>query len=62
MKMRPDFIITVIWGLGSMIVLVLMGMEIIHNQKIVDRLLLTIPAGTAVIMGYWFSKKDGPPP
>jgi hypothetical protein len=62
---KPDFIITVIWGLGSMIGLVLMGMEVIHNQQVVDKLLLTIPGGTAIIMGYWFSKgKDssGDPP
>jgi hypothetical protein len=54
---KPDFIITVIWAIGSMTVLVLMGMEIIHNQTIVDRLLITIPSGTAIIMGYWFSKE-----
>jgi hypothetical protein len=61
---RPDFVLTVIWAVGSMIVLVLCGMEIIHNQKIVDRLLITIPSGTAIIMGYWFSKekKNGNPP
>jgi hypothetical protein len=56
-NLRPDFVLTVIWALGSMIVLVLCGMEIIHNQKIVDRLLITIPSGTAIIMGYWFSKE-----
>jgi hypothetical protein len=63
-NLRPDFVITVIWAIGSMIVLVLTGMEIIHNQKVVDRLLITIPAGSAVIMGYWFSKgkNNGAPP
>jgi hypothetical protein len=59
---RPDFIITVIWAIGAMTAMVLMGTEIIHNQKLVDRMLITIPGGTAIIMGYWFSKKDGPPP
>jgi hypothetical protein len=63
-NLKPDFVLTVIWALGSMIVLILMGMEVIHNQKIVDRLLITIPSGTAIIMGYWFSKekKDKEPP
>jgi hypothetical protein len=55
-NLRPDLIVTVIWAVGSMIVLVLCGMEIIHNQKIIDRLLITIPSGSAIIMGYWFSK------
>jgi hypothetical protein len=64
---RPDLIVTIIWAVGAMITLVLCGTEIIHNQKIVDRLLITIPAGSAIIMGYWFSRgKDngsahGPP-
>ncbi len=63
-NLRPDLIITVIWAIGSGLVLVLMGMEIIHNQKVVDRLLITIPAGSAIIMGYWFSKgkNNGEPP
>jgi hypothetical protein len=58
-NLRPDLVITVIWAIGSMTFLVLAGMEIVHNQKIIDRLLITIPAGSAIIMGYWFSKKDG---
>jgi hypothetical protein len=64
MKMRPDFVITVIWAIGSMTILVLMGMEIIHNQQLVDRLLITIPTGSAIIFGYWFSKNksNGEPP
>jgi hypothetical protein len=65
-NLRPDLIITVIWALGSMTILVLMGMEIIHNQNIMDRLLITIPSGSAIIMGYWFSKggkgNEDPPP
>jgi hypothetical protein len=61
-NLRPDLIITVIWGVGAMIALVLMGMEIIHNQKIVDRLLIGIPSGSAIIMGYWFSKERSKPP
>lgn len=63
-NLRPDLIITVIWALGAMITLILMGMEIIHNQKVVDRLLITIPAGSAIIIGYWFSKgrSNGAPP
>jgi hypothetical protein len=62
-NLRPDFIITVIWAIGAMTAMLLMGMEIIHNQKLVDRMLITIPGGTAIIMGYWFSKDQnkGPP-
>jgi hypothetical protein len=55
-NLRPDLIITVIWAIGAMIVLVLMGMEIIHNQQVVDRLLLTIPSVSALIIAYWFGK------
>jgi hypothetical protein len=55
-KWGPAFIISLIWAIGSMIALVLMGMEIIHNSQVVDKLLITIPAGTAIIIGYWFSK------
>jgi hypothetical protein len=55
-NLRPDLIITVIWAIGAMTTLVLMGMEIIHSQKVVDRLLITIPAVSAMIIGYWFSK------
>jgi hypothetical protein len=63
-NLRPDLIITVIWAIGSMTTLVLMGMEIIHSQKVVDRLLITIPAVSAMIIGYWFSKgkSNGEPP
>ena len=57
--LKPDFIITVIWAIMAMTALVLMGMEVIHSEKVVDKLLLTIPAVSAVIMGYWFSKKSG---
>jgi hypothetical protein len=56
-NLRPDLIITVIWAIGAMLALVLCGMEIIHNQQIVDRLLIGIPSGSAIIMGYWFSKE-----
>jgi len=56
-NLRPDLIITVIWALGSMAILILCGMEVIHNQKIVDRLLIGIPSGSAILMGYWFSRK-----
>jgi hypothetical protein len=64
-NLRPDLILSVIWAIGSMTALVLMGMEVIHNQKVVDRMLITIPAGSAIILGYWFSKgksNGGPPP
>jgi hypothetical protein len=60
-NLRPDLIVSVIWALGSMTVMVLMGMEVIHNQQIVDRLLIGIPSGSAIIMGYWFSKERKPP-
>jgi hypothetical protein len=60
-NLRPDLIITVIWAAGSMIILILCGMEVIHSPKIVDRLLIGIPSGSAIIMGYWFSKERKPP-
>jgi hypothetical protein len=56
-NLRPDLIITVIWAVGAMLAMVLMGTEVIHNQKIVDRLLIGIPSGSAILMGYWFSRK-----
>jgi hypothetical protein len=57
-NLRPDFIITMVWTIGSMVALLLMGMEIIHNQQVVDKLLITIPSGSAIIIGYWFSKRQ----
>jgi hypothetical protein len=54
--MRPDLIITLIYGVGAAVVLVLMGMEVIHNEKVVDKLLITIPTISALIAGYWFNK------
>jgi hypothetical protein len=54
--MRADLIITVIYGVGTAIVMVLMGMEVIHNEKVVDKLLVTIPTISALIAGYWFNK------
>jgi hypothetical protein len=61
--MRADLIITLIYGVGAAVVLVLMGMEIIHNEKVVDKLLITIPTISALIAGYWFNKSrhDGEP-
>jgi hypothetical protein len=56
-NLRPDLIITVIWAVGAMLAMVLMGTEVIHNQKIVDRLLIGIPSGSAILMGYWFSRE-----
>jgi hypothetical protein len=56
-NLRPDLIITVIWAVGAMLAMVLMGTEVIHNQQIVDRLLIGIPSGSAILMGYWFSKE-----
>jgi hypothetical protein len=58
-KLRPDFIITMIWAIFTFITMILMGVEVIHNQKVVDRLLVTIPAISAIIAGYWFSKRNG---
>jgi hypothetical protein len=54
--MQPDLIITLVWAAGSAVVMVLMGMEIIHNQQVVDKLLVTIPTISALIAGYWFNK------
>jgi len=60
--MRADLIITLIYGVGAAVVLVLMGMEIIHNEKVVDKLLITIPTISALIAGYWFNKSRKEPP
>jgi uncharacterized membrane protein YccF (DUF307 family) len=61
--MRPDLIITLAFGVISSTAMILMGMEIIHNEKVVDKLLVTIPTLSALIAGYWFNKvrdKEGP--
>ena len=58
--MKPDLLITLIWGVLASTAMVLMGVEVIHNEKVVDRLLVTIPAVSAIIAGYWFSKKEPP--
>lgn len=54
--MAPDLIITLVWAVGAAVVMVLMGMEVIHNQQVVDKLLVTIPTISALIAGYWFNK------
>jgi hypothetical protein len=54
--MQPDLIITLAFAAGATIVMVLMGTEVIHNQQVVDKLLITIPAISALIAGYWFNK------
>ena len=55
-NLRPDLVVTVIWAIGSMTMLILMGMEVITSHKVMDRMLITIPAVSAIIVGYWFSK------
>jgi hypothetical protein len=54
--MRADLVITLVWAIGSATVMVLMGTEVIHNPKVVDKLLVTIPTISALIAGYWFNK------
>jgi len=54
--MRPDFIITLVWAGVAATAMVLMGVEVIHNPQVVDKLLVTIPAVSALIAGYWFNK------
>ena len=54
--MQPDLIITLAFAAGAAIMMVLMGTEVIHNQQVVDKLLITIPAISALIAGYWFNK------
>jgi len=55
-NLRPDLVVTVIWAIGAMTMLILMGMEVITNHKVMDRMLITIPAISAIIVGYWFAK------
>ena len=64
MKLNPILIITILYLLAAFTLLVLMGMEIISNRAVTDRLLLTIPVTGALIMAYWFSrtKKNGDSP
>ena len=60
MKFNPALIITVVYLIMVFVLLILMGMEIIHNQTVIDRLLITIPITGALIGGYWFSRmKNG---
>jgi hypothetical protein len=59
--MRADLIITLAWGVISATAMVLMGTEIIHNQQVVDKLLVTIPTISALIAGYWFNKSRKEP-
>jgi hypothetical protein len=60
--MRPDLIITLAFGVIAATAMVLMGTEIIHNQQVVDKLLVTIPTISALIAGYWFNKSRKEPP
>jgi hypothetical protein len=59
-----DVIITVIWMVMVTVFMLLMGMEIIHSDKVVDKLLISIPTISALIVGYWFNKtrKNGSKP
>jgi hypothetical protein len=59
--MRPDLIVTLVWGVLVSVAMILMGTEVIHNEKVVDKLLITIPGVSAIIAGYWFSKRGDPP-
>jgi hypothetical protein len=54
--MQPDLIITLAFGVIAATAMLLMGMEVIHNEKVVDKLLVTIPTISALIAGYWFNK------
>jgi hypothetical protein len=63
MKPTPQLIITVVYVIAAFVLMVLMGMEIISNRVVTDRLMITIPLTGLAIIGYWFSKsKNGSPP
>ena len=64
MKFNTALVITILYLVFAFVLLVLMGMEIISNKTVVDRLLITIPITGVVLCGYWFSKKGngGPTP
>ena len=62
MKWPPVLIITLAYLVCVFVLLVLMGMDIIDNRQVVDRLLITIPITGALIGAYWFTKmKNGGP-
>jgi hypothetical protein len=59
MRPQADLVITIVWGVIVATVMILMGMEVIHNQQVVDRLLVTMPTVSALVVAYWFNKKRG---
>jgi protein-S-isoprenylcysteine O-methyltransferase Ste14 len=60
----PDLIITVLYILVLFAMMVLMGTGVITNQRVEERLLITLPATSAMVITYWFMKarsKNGEP-
>ena len=56
MNWPPDLIITVIYIAVLFATMVLMGTGVITNQRVEERLLVTLPATSAMVIAYWFMK------
>jgi len=63
MTWPPDLIITVLYIVVLFATMVLMGTGVISNQRVEERLLVTLPATSAMVIAYWFMKaRNGKPP
>jgi hypothetical protein len=62
MTWPPDLIITIAYIVVLFATVVMMGTGYIHNQRLEERLLVTLPATSAMVIAYWFMKgRNGKP-
>ena len=62
MSWPPDLIITVLYIVVLFATVVMMGTGFIHNPRVEERLLVTLPATSAMVIAYWFMKaRNGAP-
>jgi hypothetical protein len=62
MNWPPDLIITIAYIVVLFATVVMMGTGYIHNQRLEERLLVTLPATSAMVIAYWFMKtRNGKP-
>lgn len=62
MNWPPDLIITIVYVVLLFTIMVMMGTGIIHNQRVEERLLTTLPATSSLVIAYWFMKaRNGAP-
>lgn len=57
---QPDLIITVLYVILLFAIMTMMGVGIITNQRVEERLLTTLPATSSLVIAYWFMKARGP--